>query len=65
VFFVSQFIPARVVRQLKMPGFGQALLMNRSLPEPYGACYSINGDDMTGTIIIDNGWDGFAEDVNI
>jgi hypothetical protein len=65
VFFVSQFIPARVVLQLKMPGFGQALLMNRSLPEPYGACYSINGDDMTGTIIIGNGWDGFAEDVNI
>jgi hypothetical protein len=39
--------------------------MNRSLSEPYGACYNINGDDMTGTIIIDNGWDGFAEDVNI
>jgi hypothetical protein len=46
-----------------MPGFGQTLLMKRSLSEPYGACYSINADDMTTTI--GNGCDGFVEDVNI
>jgi hypothetical protein len=63
--FVSQFIPAKVGRQLKMPSFGQAMLMNRSLPQPYGAFYHINGDDMRGIILICNGWDGFAEDVNI
>jgi hypothetical protein len=65
VYFAIQFIPARGVRQLRMPGFGEALLMNRSLPEPYAANYSINGDDMCGTIIISHGWYGFAEDVNI
>lgn len=39
--------------------------MNRALEERFGAWYHINGDDMTGSITIGHGWDGFAAELNI